>query len=599
MTNGRAALMAAGVAVLVYLPALGNGFALDDGAIVERNAAAHSVGAAVRAFDHTYWPPEHEAGLWRPLVILSFAADWQASGGSTVWLHAANVLWHAAATALLVPVLAAYVPVAAALAGAVVFAAHPVHVEAVANLVGRAEPMAAVFLFLALLAGRAVRRRAARGEATWPVEVGLLAAVLAGLFTKEHAVVAVALLALDDVATRKPGAPSLPWRDYAAVVVVTAVWFYARSRIVASDMVAPTFFGLGAVGRISTMLPVVFVLVRLLVWPFDLSPDYFPEVVPRLEHPTFTGAAGLLLLLALAALALAAWRKNRAMSVGLCFAAIAWAPTANLLFPSGIVLAERTLYLVSAGVALVAAALFEWLSAQRGPRVAAAATGVVALAYGVRTELQIPVWRDNRGLLLWALDAHPESYREHQSAARAFMRMRDLESALRQYAVSIELYPLDYYNLAEAGAAALDAGRTRLALQYLQRADRLDSALALTQVLLARAWLTAGEPARALVRARRAVALEPRQAEAARMLAASFVALGLKDSALAVWPSFRRRGGAPFDGWLLDASTLAAVAEPERARAACDSAARYAGADSTARARLAAVRSLVENAGRR
>ena len=135
MTKARAALLAAGVAAAVYLPSLGNRFALDDGAIVERNPTAHSVGTALRAFGRTYWPPERAAGQWRPLVILSFAADWQLSGGSPAWLHAVNVVWHAAATAVLVPVLATYVPVTAALAGAIVFAVHPVHVEAVANLV--------------------------------------------------------------------------------------------------------------------------------------------------------------------------------------------------------------------------------------------------------------------------------------------------------------------------------------------------------------------------------------------------------------------------------------------------------------------------------
>ena len=161
MTPRRAAWLAAGVAALVYLPALRNSFALDDGTIVERNPSAHAVGAALDAFGRPYWPPATQAGQWRPLVILSFAVDWQLSGGSTTWLHAANVVWHAAATGLLVLVAAAYLPAAGALAGGVLFAVHPVHVEAVANLVGRAEMMAAAFLFLALLCAREVRARAA------------------------------------------------------------------------------------------------------------------------------------------------------------------------------------------------------------------------------------------------------------------------------------------------------------------------------------------------------------------------------------------------------------------------------------------------------
>ena len=602
MTRARAALLAAAVAAVVYLPALGNRFALDDGSIVERNPAAHSVGAAVAAFGHTYWPPENAAGQWRPLVILSFAVDWQLSGGGPVWLHAVNVAWHAAATALLVPVLAAYVPVAAALAGAIVFAVHPVHVEAVANLVGRAEPMAAVFLMLAVLAGRAVRRRLNAGRAAWSAELGLLAAVVAGLLTKEHAAVAVALLALDDLATRETLPRRLPWRDYGAVIVTTVVWFLVRRGIDAGQsftMLAPTFFGLGTVGRISTMLPVVFVLVRLLVWPFDLSPDYFPEVVPRLEHPTLLGAAGLLLLGALALLAVLTWRRSRALSVGLCIVGIAWLPTANLLFPTGIVLAERTLYLATTGVALAAAAAFAWLAGRRGARVAVVATGCIAVGFGARTLSQIPVWRDNRDLALWALDVHPEAYRAHQAAARALVRLGDLPTALRQYAVSIELYPLDYYNLSEAAAAALDAGRVKLALDYLRRAEPLAGSYGVAQVLFARALLGAGAPRDALVHARRAVALLPRHAEAARMLAASWMALAQPDSALAVWPAYRGRGGSPFEGWLLEASTLAAAHAPDRARVALDSAARHAASDSTAPRRLAEVRSLVEKAGLR
>jgi len=477
VTYGRAAWLAAAAAALVYLPSLRNGFALDDGAIVERNPAAHSVAVALGAFDRSYWPAQNAAGQWRPLVILSFAVDWQVSRGSTVWLHAANVAWHAAATGLLVLVLVPYVSAGAALAGGVLFAVHPVHVEAVANLVGRAEMMAACFLFLAILAGRKIRARLTERRAAWPWELGLLLAVTAALLSKEHAAIAVALLALDDLALPGDGGRHLPWRDYASVAGLTVAWFFFRRPIDAGQSfatVAPTFFGLGAAGRIDTMLPVVFVLIRLLAWPFDLYPDYGPQLVPRLEHFTGLAAAGLLLLLASAALALVSWRRRRALAVGLCLIGVAWLPTANLLFPTGVVIAERTLYLASAGAVLCAAAGFEWLATRFDLRRAGAAAAAVALAFAVRTEAQIPVWRSNRDLVLWALDQHPESYREHEVAARALVRMGDLTSALHEYAFAVELYPLDPYALAEAASAAIDAGRLPLARDYLARAARLD-----------------------------------------------------------------------------------------------------------------------------
>jgi hypothetical protein len=602
VTRAGVAALAAAAAVVIYVPSLGNAFALDDGTIVERNPAAHSIPAALRAFDRSYWPPENGAGQWRPLVILSFALDWQLSRGNPAWLHAVNVIWHAAATAAVVLVAAPYLTEAGALVAGLLFAVHPVHVEAVANLVGRAELMAGLFLFLSILVARAVRRRRGDGRQTWLAEAALLVTVACGLLSKEHVAVAVALLALDDLATREGGSPGLPLRDYAAVTALTLVWFLVRQRIDAGQsfaMVAPTFFGLGAVGRIATMLPVTFVLVRLLVWPFSLSPDYLPEVVPRLERLTPLGVAGLVLLLALVALAAFSWRRQRGLSVGLIVIGIAWLPTSNLLFPTGVVIAERTLYLASAGSALIGAVGYEWVARRRSSRTAAVAVAAVVVAFAVRTAVQIPVWRSNRNLVLWALETHPESYREHQAAARALVRLGQFSAALEQYAVAIELYPLDYYNLAEAGAAALDASRPRLALDYLRRAERLDDTLGLTQELISRALLAAGSPREALVKARRAVAALPRQPEAARLLAASFVALGERDSALAVWPAFRRRGGSAFEGWLLEASTLVALGQPAGASAALDSAAGRVPSDSAAASRLNQVRVLVERANRR
>ena len=559
MTRGRAALLAAAAAALVYLPALHNRFALDDVPVVEHNPAAHSVVAAVDAFGRPYWPPEAGAGQWRPLVILSFALDWQLSGGSPVWLHAVNILWHAAATALLVLVLAPFVSEAAALVGGLIFAVHPVHVEAVANLVGRAETMTACFLFVALLLGRVVRARRAAGRPGWGAEAGMLAAVAAALLTKEHAALAVALLALDDLALRARYPRALPWRDYAAVVALTVVWFLVRQPIDAGRsfaLIAPTFTGLSFAGRAWTMLPVVFVLVRLMVWPFDLSPDYSPQLVPRLDHFRPLAAGGLVLLLALGALALVCWRAQqlpsgtassgrwysyrvlieraalglhrprvgpgrarredrlggpprrllarRAISAGLLLIALAWLPTANLLFPTGVVIAERTLYLASAGLALIAAGLFEALGirdgGRRAPRVAWGAAPVVLASFAVRTVTQIPMWYDNRDLILWELHTHPESYVYHETAARALVGLRHFPEAMSEYQQAIALFPLDHTTLDEAANLALKLGRWNEAREYVARSLTLTPADTVAQRLalrLRRPEAGARTPARA------------------------------------------------------------------------------------------------------
>jgi hypothetical protein len=72
------------------------------------------------------------------------------------------------------------------------------------------------------------------------------------------------------------------------------------------------------------------------------------------------------------------------------------------------------------------------------------------------------------------------------------------------------------------------------------------------------------------------------------------VALGQADSAVAVWPAFRGRGGSRFEGWLLEASMLAALRQPDRAAAALDSATASATPDSASALRLSEVRRLIE-----
>jgi tetratricopeptide (TPR) repeat protein len=596
LSQSRATLAAVALAATVYLPALGNRFALDDGAIVERNPAAHGIAAAVQAADQPYWPAVHGAGLWRPLVILSFAADWSASDGDPRWLHAANILWHALAVALVVALLWGYLPGAAALAGGLVFAVHPVHVEAVANLVGRAELMAAVFVLCALLLARTVRERRAAGRKTGVQEALLLVSAGLALLSKEHAAVLPALLVLDDLALSDSGRPRLPWRAYAGVLVLAAAWFVVRGAVeggVSFGQVAPAFFQLEAGGRLATMLPVVLVLVRLLVWPFDLSADYHPRVVDRLTALGVPALLGLALLLACAALAVLVWRRNRAVAAGLVIIGVAWLPTSNLLFPAGIVIAERTLYLPSVGLVLVAAAGFAALARRAGPRAAAAALAVIVVAFGIRSARRATDWRDSRSLVVASLLTHPESYKVHQSAARVYLHLGDTAAALRSYRVADELYPFDNYLLTEIGAAQIEARQIRGAVRSLRRAVAIDSGYPLTWQLLAHALLLADSTDAALAAARRGVAAGPARPGPARLLAASFLRAGLVDSALAVWPAFERRGGRAFERWLYAAATHAALGDSAGARAAFDSAIRRIPDDSLVFAQLREAQALL------
>src|SRR3989442_14159804 len=145
----------AACAVVVYLGALWNRFAVDDLPIIVLNPLVGDASGMWRAFAAPYWPSDLGGHMYRPLVIASFALDHLIDGAA--WFHGVNLLWHAGAAVAVAALARRWMGDVGALVAGLLFAVHPVHVEAVANVVGRAELMAAVFVVLAVYAalGRA------------------------------------------------------------------------------------------------------------------------------------------------------------------------------------------------------------------------------------------------------------------------------------------------------------------------------------------------------------------------------------------------------------------------------------------------------------
>ncbi len=138
-------------AFLVYLTALPNGFALDDVPIIVDNPTVHHLADQARIWLTPYWPGAVglDAGLYRPLAILAFAVQWAVGEGQPWVFHAVGIGLHATCSILVLVLLRLFVGRLPALFGAAVFAVHPLHVEAVANGVGQAEVLAALFVLVA------------------------------------------------------------------------------------------------------------------------------------------------------------------------------------------------------------------------------------------------------------------------------------------------------------------------------------------------------------------------------------------------------------------------------------------------------------------
>ena len=133
---------------LTYANSLGGAFTYDDKAVVRDNPRIRAPEKVGDVFLTPYFGGSRGTGtVYRPVLLLSFGAQWWVHGGDAAGYHAVNILLHAAATLLFFRLLLRLpVPPPAACGAALLFAVHPIHVEAIASVVGRGETQSTIFV---------------------------------------------------------------------------------------------------------------------------------------------------------------------------------------------------------------------------------------------------------------------------------------------------------------------------------------------------------------------------------------------------------------------------------------------------------------------
>jgi len=127
VTAGRAAAAIVAATLLVYANALGNAFLWDDRFLVVGNTAIKHWGDVATILTRPLFPDALGSRYYRPLQTLTYLLDYQLWGLRPWGFHLTNVLLHTG-TALLLFRLGMLVlrDARAALAGAVLFAVHPI-----------------------------------------------------------------------------------------------------------------------------------------------------------------------------------------------------------------------------------------------------------------------------------------------------------------------------------------------------------------------------------------------------------------------------------------------------------------------------------------
>jgi protein O-mannosyl-transferase len=466
-----AALAVALLALVSSVLGIFNGFAFDDVYVVERNPMMKYLHGWWHVFRLSYWPKSAGGDGYRPITILAFRIEGVLGHLNPMVYHATNIALYVVASLLVLSVGRRILPLWAACVAAALFAVHPVHVEAVANVVGQSELWVAV----AILAATSLYlrdRMVGPLKASTALWVLLLYAV--ACFSKEHGIVLPAILVAAELTVIPDRTPLLERARrmrpfYLATIAVALGFLAARGAVLADHSLggfAPftPFASLNTSprDRVLTAIGVVPQWLRLLYWPARLSAEYGPPQVDIAQGFSVAQLPGFLLLVAIIAAAVVLRRRQPAASFSIALAAIALLPSSNLLLPAGIVVAERTLFLTSAGAmllvgALVAAGLnaLRQSTASVRPWTLAGSTACGALIClgTARSLTRTPVWRDNETLFKQSVIDAPDSYRVHFLLGAWDIekkRKREGEAELR---LGIRLFPYDAsapLNLAEA-----------------------------------------------------------------------------------------------------------------------------------------------------
>lgn len=473
--------IASGIAILLYLPTVRFGFAYDDASVVESHpqVTGHLWGAILTSPYHVGEYVRVPTRLYRPLTIASLAANHAVSGLNPWSYHLVNVLLHTLAASLVLALaLELGLTAGAALVSALAFAVHPVHVEAVANVAGRAELLSTVFALLALIGyvrGKLVTTACLLGTA---------------LLAKENVVTLFGVIALWEALRPAPsGRDGLSARARAAVMpflaaaAPIAAYLAARFAVLGGLALVPESItpienpvvGLSPVSHLATVLAVFGRAASLILTPVRLSPDYgYADITPSSSLLQPGPLVGGVLFLGLLALIAFCWRRAPRVAFLLGAILATYAIVSNAFVLVGTVLGDRLMYLPS----VFACILFGLSASAAASRVGRLATtigvGVVLVALTVRSATYAPVWRDDATLFEYAARVAPRSVRALGGWGGLLAERGRLDEARALLDRAVAIAPDFIPNRLNRGAAALSAGDLDAAEADARRVLELD-----------------------------------------------------------------------------------------------------------------------------
>ncbi|MFT6783856.1 MAG: tetratricopeptide (TPR) repeat protein [Saprospiraceae bacterium] len=350
-------------------------------------------------------------GRYRPLTPIMFAVEYQLFGASPGAGHLISVLLYSLLCLLIYKLLVLmllpkmkekkgfYLFV---LFASLLFAAHPLHTEVVANIKGRDEIMSMMGAVLALYYSLKYIDSNRRVYLLWAAFAFFL-----GLMAKETtitylAVIPLAVYFFRSVSFSKVVLPTV------GVAVSAVLFLIIRFSVLGMDFggapmelmnnpylkiegnnYVPFSFG----EKAATIIYTLGKYIQLLIFPHPLTHDYYPRHVEIMSFGNWQVILSLLTYLGMFAVAMKGLRSKNLISFCILYFLITLSIVSNVVFPIGTNMSERFMFMPSLGfVVLVAYVASKYVSSKN------VLMGVMATTiffYSMKTFTRNFVWQDD------------------------------------------------------------------------------------------------------------------------------------------------------------------------------------------------------------
>jgi len=540
----RALLITALVAcaTLPYLNILFNGFVYDDDTQLVKNPYIRSFQYLKEIFASNVWSFSGVtvSNYYRPMMTLGYLVCYRLFGLRAYGFHLVSLLLHVLAVCLVFVLTERLTGdrVWAFLAGAL-FALHPIHTESVAWIAAVTDLELTFFYLLTFGFFLAVARPGGRPSKALLAAMGV--AFVLALLSKEQAMTLPALATVYEHFYREDRSETSASRKlarYGLLWLVGAAYMLLRIRFLGT--LAPVDFHAEVTPQQMVLSAVALVgqYVGKLLWPVRLCAFY---VFHPSTSPFDLGVlAGLLVLLALAALFFVCWR-SRERNVRFASFAIVWffatlAPVLNAHWLARNVFSERYLYLPSVGVVwlvgLGASKLWSRAAARPAQRRALVLVGVaVGGLCAARIVIRNRDWNNDIVLYTRTLELSPDADGILNDLASAYWFGGAMDKAESMWKRALAVNPNNVEVLSNLGVLALRKKHYPQGAELFQRAIKLRPDEPNPHLNLGETYLKMGLRDQAEPQLRAVVALAPLNSRARNKLGQLLFEEGREDEA--------------------------------------------------------------------